>query len=103
MLTWIAREEFSTVAAMIAPCSVKADGNTGENLSLARWSQFATTSAFSSAVSRNIKWAGKRSRLRLTCSLSRFVDILRCQIGTLKIGTLAERKVGQARRRIYQV
>jgi len=36
---------------MIAPCSVKANGNDAEYLSRARWSQFATTSVFS--------WAGQ--------------------------------------------
>jgi hypothetical protein len=35
------------LAVMIAPCSVKAHGRTGENFKRARWSQFATTSAFS--------------------------------------------------------
>jgi hypothetical protein len=47
----IARGVFSTFAAMIAPCSVNTYGNAGENFSRARWSQFVTTSAFSSAVS----------------------------------------------------
>jgi len=35
-----------TLAAMSAPCSVKARGRTGENLSRLRWSQFVTTSSF---------------------------------------------------------
>jgi hypothetical protein len=41
----------SLEATISAPCSMKADGSVGEDLSLARWSQFATTSAFSAAVS----------------------------------------------------
>jgi hypothetical protein len=32
-------------AAISAPCSVKANGMVGENLSRQRWSQFATTSS----------------------------------------------------------
>lgn len=39
------------LATMSAPCSVKARGLVGENLRRARWSRFATTSAFSSALS----------------------------------------------------
>src|SRR5258706_1504343 len=35
---------------MSAPCSVKAYGSVGENLSFLRWSQFATTSDRSAAV-----------------------------------------------------
>jgi hypothetical protein len=59
---------------LIAPCSVNARGRTGENLSRRRWSQIATTSAFSANVSWKEKSPGKRPSLRLTCSLSRLVD-----------------------------
>lgn len=50
MLVSIATRLFRTVAAMIAPCSVKASGNTLENLSFWRWSHFATTSSASTFV-----------------------------------------------------
>ena len=39
-----------SVSAMTAPFSVNANGRTGENLNSRRWSQFATTSFFSSGV-----------------------------------------------------
>jgi hypothetical protein len=55
---------FNTVAAMMAPCSVKAIGKARENFSLARWSQFVTTSNRSFVVSRKTKSSGKRSVLR---------------------------------------
>ena len=45
-LIWTARGLLRTLAAMMAPCSVKARGRTGENLRRRRWSQFATTSDF---------------------------------------------------------
>lgn len=40
-----------TLAAISAPCSVKACGRTFEKLRFWRWSQFATTSAFSRSLS----------------------------------------------------
>ncbi len=49
-LTSAALFVFSTDAAIIAPCSVKAYGKALEYLSLARWSQFATSSDFSFPV-----------------------------------------------------
>jgi hypothetical protein len=48
----MALDVFNTPAAMIAPCSVKALGNVFEYLRFSRESQFATTSAFSSRISR---------------------------------------------------
>ena len=55
-LTSIARGVLSTEAAINAPCSVKANGSVEENLSLARWSQFVTTSSFSlAAIFRSTK------------------------------------------------
>ena len=69
----IARGVLRTLATIMAPCSVKAWGRPGENLSVRRWSQFATTSAFSFAVSLNMKSAGKRVWLRFTCSFRRLV------------------------------
>ena len=42
--------EFKTLAAIMAPCSVNARGLTGENFRVSRWSQFVTTSRFSSLV-----------------------------------------------------
>jgi hypothetical protein len=59
---------------MMAPCSAKARGRTGENFSRARWSQFATTSTFSAKVSWSSKSAGNGSSFRLTCSFRRYVD-----------------------------
>ncbi len=54
-LTSVARALSNTIDAMIAPCSVNAKG------------------ANSSAFNWNMKSSGKRSRLRLTCWLSRLV------------------------------
>ena len=42
-LTSTARLEFSTLVAIIAPCSVKTNGKVFEYFSIERWSQFATT------------------------------------------------------------
>src|SRR5277367_1810041 len=64
MLACTATGLLRTLASMTAPCSVKALGKTGENLRPARWSQFATTSAFSLGVSLNMKSRGKRRWLR---------------------------------------
>ena len=58
---------------MIAPCSVKAAGKIEENLSFARWSQFVTTSRFSSLVKRKMKSEGKRFLFRLIAWLKTFV------------------------------
>lgn len=73
--TSTARGELSTVAAIRAPCSVKASG------SLRRpprpWFDVAICdikSAYSADVSWNMKSAGKRSAFRRTCSLSRRVS-----------------------------
>jgi len=68
-----ARGLFSVLAAMRAPCSVKARGRTGENLSRRRRSQFVTTSFFSSGLSTNVKSSGNRSAFRLTAWLSALV------------------------------
>jgi hypothetical protein len=68
-----ARGLFRMLAAMRAPCSVKALGDTGENFNRRRWSQFVTTSAFSSEVSKKAKSPGKRAELRLTAWLRAFV------------------------------
>ena len=68
--------EFRTLAAIIVPCSVKTNGFTGENFSLWRWSQFVTTSAFSSLVRRNIKSDGKRSEFRRMAWFRAFVVCL---------------------------
>ena len=40
------------------------------NLSLARWSQFVTTSFFSSSVNSNMKSEGKRSKFHFTACLN---------------------------------
>ncbi len=68
MLVSIATRLFRTVAAMIAPCSVKASGKVPENLSLRRWSQIATTSSISAFVNSKTKSAGKRSLFRCSGS-----------------------------------
>ena len=60
------RRQLRVHAAIIAPCSVKAHGNVGENFRLPRWSQFVTTSSRSDAVNRTRKSDGKRLAFRLT-------------------------------------
>jgi hypothetical protein len=52
-LTSMALGVFRTLAAIMAPCSVKAYGNALEYFRFSRWSQFATTSAFSSFGVKN--------------------------------------------------
>jgi len=83
---------FNTIAAMMEPCSVKAKGSLRRPPwdAVANCDQFGVTaSAFatvklevancdfkfsnSGADNWNMKSSGKRSALRLTCSLSRFV------------------------------
>jgi hypothetical protein len=54
---------FRTFAAIKAPCSVKAWGRALENLRFPRWSQFATTFAFSPGESWNRKSSGKTFRI----------------------------------------
>ena len=73
--TSTAREVFRTVAAISAPCSVKASG------SLRRPPRpvfdvaiFDIQSAYSAALIWNMKSSGNRSALRRTCSLSRRVS-----------------------------
>lgn len=58
MLAWIAMELLRTLSSIRAPCSVNAYGRAGENLRRWRWLQFATTSAFSGEVKRNINPRG---------------------------------------------
>jgi hypothetical protein len=68
MLTSTAERLFSTVAAVIAPCSVKANGSLrrpprrGFDVAIC-----IIKREFSAAVTSNMKSAGKRSVLRLTC------------------------------------
>src|SRR5579885_138622 len=71
--TAIALGELGAAAAIIVPCSVNAAGRTGENLSLRRWSQLVTTSAFFSGARRNMKSEGNRSRLRLIAWFKAFI------------------------------
>src|SRR6266571_3601798 len=72
-LIWTARGLFSTLAAIRAPCSVKARGRTRENFSRPRWSQFVTTSVFSTLVRKKAEPSGKRSGLRFTAWLRALV------------------------------
>jgi hypothetical protein len=68
----IAREEFSTLAAWIAPCSVKARGSLrppprpGFNVAFCD-----IKAAYSAAERRNMKSSGQRSMLRLTANHGR--------------------------------
>ena len=57
---------FRTLAAIRAPCSVKARGKTGENFNFLTWSQIVTTSAFSAALSWKRKSVGNRLELSYT-------------------------------------
>jgi hypothetical protein len=78
MLTWMARGELTTLAAMIAPCSVKTKGRVLRPTRPRVVFEVANCdlkTAASAWVSRNMKSFGNRSALRLTASFKRLVVV----------------------------